>query len=88
MSNVRKLAFLGEFAASEPNGCLGRRYLEEPLCNIFEILDERFYKDGRLNLREAFGPTFKNSNSQVLFVGCHDSLDLSPDDEMLPPKVI
>jgi hypothetical protein len=88
MSANRKLSFLGKFAESEPNGVLGRKYLEEPLCNIFEILDDRFYKDGRLDLKPVFGDHFLNSLDQVIFVGKHDSLELSGNDEMLPPHVI
>ena len=34
---------------------LGRRYLEDPLYNIFEILDERFYEDGKVQLKSVFG---------------------------------
>jgi hypothetical protein len=52
MSGNRKLSFLGNFAKSEPNGILGRRYLEkQSSSNIFEIIDERFYVNGKINFK-------------------------------------
>lgn len=89
MSANRKLSFLGKFPESVPNGVLGRRYLqEEPLCNIFEILDDRFYKDGKLDLKPVFGSNFLNFRDQILWVGKHNSLDLDAEDHMIPPRVI
>ena len=67
---------------------LGRRYLEDPLYNIFEILDERFYEDGKVQLKSVFGEKFSNKGDQIVFVGRHDSLLLDAEDEMMPPRVI